>query len=88
MVISTHDFEPQPKGELHSNVYGLSRQPPRKCKRGDCEDCALSGNDFVCVITRGQTEKLKGQGQIGVKSNVSTSIVTSCDIPVSNVPRY
>ena len=70
-VLSSYDFETQHcKGALHSNADGLSRQPPRKCKRGDCEDCALSGDNCVCVITRGQTEKLKGQGQIGLKSNV------------------
>ena len=73
---------------LHSNTDGLSRQPPRKCKRGDCEDCALSGNNCVCVTMRGQTEKLKGQGQIGVESNVPTSTVTSCDVLVGNAPRY
>ena len=54
-----YDFETQHrKGALHSNDDGLSRQPPRKCKRGDCEDCALSGDNCACVITRGQTEKL------------------------------
>ena len=88
-VLSSYDFETQHrKGALHSNADGLSRQPPRKCKRGDCEDCALSGDNCVCVITRGQTERLKGQGQIGVKSNVSTSIENSCDVPVGNAPRY
>ena len=68
-------------------VY-LGSHRPRKCKRGDCADCALSDNNCVCVITRGQTETLKGEGQIGVDSNVSTSIATSCDIPVGNAPRY
>ena len=48
----------------------------------------MSGNNCVCVITRRQTEKLKGQNQIGVKSNVSTSIATSYDVPVGNAPMY
>ena len=47
----------------------------------------MSGDNCVCVITRGQTEKLNTQGQIGVKSNVSTSIVTR-DVPVGNAMRY
>ena len=34
------------------------------------------------------TEKLKGQGQIGVESNVPTITVTSCDVLVGNAPRY
>ena len=68
-VLSSYEFETQHrKGALHSNADGLSWQRPRKCKRGGCEDCALSGNNCVCVITRGQTEKLKGQGQISVKN--------------------
>ena len=37
-VPSSYDFETQHhKGEIHSNADGLSRQAPRKCKRGDCE---------------------------------------------------
>ena len=51
------------------------------------EDCVLSSDNCVCVISRGQREKLKGQGQNSADFNVSTSIGTSCDVPVGNAPR-
>ena len=57
-VLNYYDFETQHrKGVIHSNADGLSRQAPRKCKRGDCGDCALEREQCVCVITRGQAEK-------------------------------
>ena len=53
------------KGPIYSNADGLSRQAPRKCKRGDCEYCTLESEHCVCVITRGQAEKCRSQGQSG-----------------------
>ena len=48
-VLSSYEFETQHrKGALHSNADGLSWQRPRKCKRGGCEDCALSGDNCLC----------------------------------------
>ena len=49
-VLSSYDVETQHrKGAIHSNADGLSRQVPRKCKRRDCEDCALGSEHCVCV---------------------------------------
>lgn len=47
------------KGVLHQNSDSLSRLPirgRRKCKRDDCDDCALKLEDCVCVVTRSQTK--------------------------------
>ena len=67
-VLSTYDYEVQHrKGTLHSNADGLSRMPPRKCKREDCEECALKVSECVCVVTRSQlreTRKPKGIGPL------------------------
>ena len=42
------DFEVQHRrGALHSNADGLSRIPSRRCKRDDCEECALKQSDCV-----------------------------------------
>ena len=65
-VLSSYDFETQHrKGAIHSNAEGLSRQAPRKCKRGDCEDCALEREHCVSVITIGV--KLRN---VGVKDKM------------------
>ena len=48
-VLCSYDFETQHrKGVAHVNADSLSRQPPRKCKRDDCEDCALVSTQCVC----------------------------------------
>ncbi len=44
------------QGKLHSNADSLSRIV-RKCKREDCEDCALNTRDCICVITRSMSKK-------------------------------
>lgn len=44
------------KGLLHANADALSRQRPRKCKREDCEDCALEIKDCVCSILDNQAQ--------------------------------
>ena len=51
-VLSNYDFEVQHR-------RGLSRIPSRRCKRDDCEECALRQSDCVCVVTRGQVNKQK-----------------------------
>ena len=86
-VLSSYDFETQHcKGAIHSNADGLSRQAPRKCKRGDCEDCALESEHCVCDITRGQAEKHRSQGQNG-QSMRSASMDTSKMTQESQAPR-
>ena len=87
-VLSSYDFETQHrKGAIHSNADGLSRQPPRKCKRGDCEDCALESEHCVCVITRGQAEKRRSRGQNG-QSMRSASMDTSKMTQESQAPSF
>ena len=64
-VLCSYDFETQHrKGVAHVNADSLSRQPPRKCKRDDCEDCALVSTQCVCVVTRAQAKNQEGQGQV------------------------
>ena len=87
-VLSSYDFETQHcKGAIHSNADGLSRQAPRKCKRGDCEDCASESEYCVCVITRGQAEKRRSRGQNG-QSMRSTSLDTSKMTQESQAPSF
>lgn len=63
-VLSSYNFETQHrKGTLHGNADGLSRQPPRKCKREDCGDCALPRADCVCVVTRSHGREHFDQGE-------------------------
>ena len=67
-VLSNYDFEVQHRtGTLHTNADGLSRIPPRKCKRDDCEECALKVSDCVCVVTRSQAK-----GQCGAQECVES----------------
>ena len=64
-VLCSYDFETQHhKGVAHVNADSLSRQPPCKCKRDDCEDCALVSTQCVCVVTRAQAKNQEGQGQV------------------------
>ena len=85
-VASSYDFETQHrKGAIHSNADGLSRQAPRKCKRGDCVDCALESEH--CVITRGQAQKRRSQGQNG-HSKRSASMDTSKMTQESQAPSF
>ena len=54
-VLTTYDCKVKHRnGTLHSNADGLSRMPLRKCKREDCEECALKVSECVCVVTRSQ----------------------------------
>ena len=91
-VLSNYDFEVQHrKGSLHSNADGLSRIPPRKCKRDDCEDCALKLQDCVCVVTRSQAKGHRAQEggeSMGLgKSQGDSSTKTESDLGGSRVPN-
>ena len=57
-ILSTYDMEIQHrKGVNHRNADELSRQKPRRCKRDDCEDCALTRSACICAVTtRRQSE--------------------------------
>ena len=57
-VLSGYDFEVEHRsGVTHNNADALSRQNLKKCKRSDCEDCALEKSDCVCVVTRSQSKE-------------------------------
>ena len=85
-VLSNYDFEVQHRRRaLHSNADGLSKIPSRRCKRDDCEECALKQSDCVCVLTRGQARKqsvaqeCKGPGDDDTELDGSDSSSVPCE---------
>ena len=61
-VLGNYDFEIEHrKGSLHLNADSLSRKVEQKCKREDCETCALETKDCVCKITLDESRDLESK---------------------------
>ncbi len=56
-VLGNYDFVIEHrKGAAHQNADSLSRKVGQKCKRVDCDTCALEVKDCICVISSCHTE--------------------------------
>jgi transposase InsO family protein len=76
-VLNTYDFQlSYRKGSLHGNADGLSRRPPRKCKRRDCPDCNNNSINLVSVIG-GQQARDRGCKQ--PRNTVDCAANTACN---------
>ena len=51
-VLGNYDFQIEHrKGVAHQNADSLSRKGSTKCKRVDCETCALETKDCICLVS-------------------------------------
>ena len=87
-ILGNYDFLIEHrKGVLHGNADGMSRLTPKKCKKEDCDSCALAIDACICIVTRSQARIIGGglsgeeENPIGVGPN---HLVAPMDIDVSS----
>ena len=89
-VLQGYDYVPEHRaGAKHGNADGMSRIPPRKCKREDCPDCKIDGKAAqhgTIASIKARADCLDCVREVDISNQRGVAVV--CLLGVSTITDY